>query len=126
MTADEFRRLALGLRGSVEGSHQDHPDFRVHGKIFASLGYPEPGWAMVKLTTVQQSRFIATHPECFQCVKGAWGRRGATSINLFAATPSLARRGLVLAHRNILAAQHRPMHKAAEQAAQRPAKRRAS
>jgi hypothetical protein len=123
MNADDFRRIALGLRGSTEGSHQNHPDFRLHGKIFASLGYPDPGWGMVKLTRSQQARLISEHPECFQCVKGAWGRRGATGINLFAATPALARRGLLLAHRNISAAERRPpMH--AEQT--RPAKKRAS
>jgi hypothetical protein len=127
MTADEFRRIALSLRGSVEGSHMHHPDFRLHGKIYASLGYPEPGWAMVKLTPAQQARFIASHPDCFQCVKGAWGRRGATSVNLFAATPPLARRALVLAHRNVSATQHRAVPRPhAEHAAARPAKKRAS
>ena len=127
MNADEFRRIALSLRGSVEGSHQHHPDFRVHGKIYASLGCPEPGWAMVRLTPAQQARFVASHPDCFHCIKGAWGRRGATSVNLFAATPPEARRALVLAHRNICAAQRRPMSRPhAEHAAARPAKQRAS
>jgi hypothetical protein len=125
MNADEFRRIALGLRGSIEGSHMNHPDFRLHGKIFASLGYPDPGWGMVKLTTSQQTRLVAEHPECFQPVKGAWGRRGATNINLFSTTPALARRGLLLAHRNISASQRRPPRHAAEQT-QRPAKKRAS
>jgi hypothetical protein len=127
MNADEFRRIALALRGSVEGSHQHHPDFRVHGKIYASLGYPEPGWGMVKLTPAQQARFVALHPDCFQCVKGAWGRRGATSINLFGANPTLARRALALAHRNVSAAQHRAVPRSyAEHAPARPAKQRAS
>jgi hypothetical protein len=108
MIADEFRRLALSLRGTVEGRHHDHPDFRVHGKIFATLGYPDGGWAMVRLTPAQQARFVGASPECFQSVKGAWGRRGATSVNLFAATPALVRRSLVLAHRNVCAARRRP------------------
>ena len=127
MTPDDFRRLALGFRGSVEGAHHDHPDFSVHEKIFATLGYPDAGWAMVKLTPAQQARFVGAHPECFQCVKGAWGRRGATNLNLFAAPASLAKRGLALAHRNVVAAERRPAHRATlDQPSARPAKKRAS
>lgn len=125
MTADEFRRIALGFPGSVESSHHHHPDFRLHGKIFATLGYPDAGWAMVKLTPSQQVRFVGTHSECFQPVKGAWGRRGATSVNLFAVTEPLARRCLALAHRNIKAVQHPKPRQHEERPATR-ARRRAS
>ena len=49
VTADAFRRLALSLPEAVEGSHMGHADFRVCGKIFATLG-PDETWGMVKLT----------------------------------------------------------------------------
>lgn len=106
MNADDFRRIALSFKGSVENSHRHHPDFRWNGKSFATLGYPDAGWAMVRLTPSQQARFVGEHPECFQPAKGAWGRRGATTLNLFAATESLVRRSLALAFRNLKAAQH--------------------
>jgi len=60
----------------------DHPDFRVGGRIFATLGYPRGGWAMVKLTPEQQRRFIVRHPAMFIPVKGGWGRGGATNVQL--------------------------------------------
>ena len=45
MTAAEFRRLALSLPEAEEREHMHHPDFRVGGKIFATLGYPDKSWA---------------------------------------------------------------------------------
>ena len=118
MTADEFRRVALAFPDSVEASHHHHPDFRVNGKIFATLGYPDGAWGMVRLTPSQQARFVAAYPECFRPVKGAWGRRGATNINLFALTEPLARRSLALAHRNVKA-----LHPLPRQHEERPAGR---
>jgi predicted DNA-binding protein (MmcQ/YjbR family) len=59
MTREHFRRMALGLPGSLEQSHMGHPDFRVSGKIFATLDYPGEGWAMVKLSPERQARFVA-------------------------------------------------------------------
>jgi hypothetical protein len=104
VTADDFRRIALGFRGSVEGTHGDRPVFRVHGRIFATLGHPEAGWAVVNLTPAQQARFMAEHPQCFQPLRGGLGRRGATQVNLFGADSAEARRSLALAHRNVAAA----------------------
>ena len=67
-----------------------HPDFRVRGKIFASLGYPDADWGMVKLTPEQQHMFVHSEPAVFAVVKGGWGRRGATNVRLPAANkPSL-------------------------------------
>jgi hypothetical protein len=82
MTANDFRRLALALPETIESAHMDHPDFRVGGKIFATLGHPAEGWGMVKLTPEQQHYFSRDYPKAFVPVKGAWGRRGATSVNL--------------------------------------------
>jgi hypothetical protein len=82
MTTADFRRLALALPETTDSAHMDHPDFRVRGKVFATLGYPAQGWGMVKLTPEQQHYFSKEHREIFVPVRGAWGRRGATSVHL--------------------------------------------
>jgi hypothetical protein len=99
MTANEFRSLALGLPEAVEAAHMGHPDFRVGGKIFATLG-PGEAWGMVKLNAEQQAVFVGTEPDVFQPVNGAWGRRGATYVRLEAATVAAVRQALVVAWRN--------------------------
>lgn len=80
MGPDEFRALALSLPGAVEGGHMGHADFRVGKTVFASLGYPDARWAMVKLTPAQQAEVGAA--AAFEPVKGGWGKRGATLVNL--------------------------------------------
>ena len=82
MTAGQFRRLALGLPGVIASSHFRHPDFRVRNKIFATLGYPDPHWGMVKLTPEQQKELLRLAPETFRPAAGAWGRRGGTLVLL--------------------------------------------
>ncbi|KAF5407560.1 MAG: hypothetical protein Udaeo2_23320 [Candidatus Udaeobacter sp.] len=77
MTSDEFRKMALEIPTTVERSHMNHPDFRVAGKIFASLGVPDESWGMVKLTLEQQRTLIEKAPEVFKPSSGAWGRQGA-------------------------------------------------
>ncbi len=59
-----------------------HPDFRVEGKVFATLGYPRDGWAMVALTSYDQDAFVKLHPKAFLPVKGKWGEQGATNVVL--------------------------------------------
>ena len=71
-----------------------HPDFRVCGKIFATLGYPDKNFAVVKLTPDEQRDFVRGDPNVFQPVKGAWGRRGSTSIHLPAAKIEIVREAL--------------------------------
>ena len=100
MTAEDFRNLALGLPATAEHAHHDHPDFRVRGKVFATLGYPEHGWAMVKLAPEQQHNFVGAYPAAFVPVTGAWGRRGATSVRLKIAHKAVVRRALAAAWRN--------------------------
>ena len=100
MTANDFRRLSLSLPEAIESAHMDHPDFRVGGKIFATLGHPADGWGMVKLTPEQQHYFSKDEPEVFVPVKGAWGRRGATSVNLKAANKKTLLKAIRAAWRN--------------------------
>ena len=97
MTADEFRKLALNFPGAVESSHMNHPDFRVRGKIFATLGYPDAAWAMVKLNPEQQQEFVRAEPKVFMPVKGGWGRKGATSVRLKVAKKPTLRTALAAA-----------------------------
>jgi hypothetical protein len=99
MTADEFRALALSLPEAVEGAHMGHADFRVRGKIFATLG-PDEGWGMVKLTPETQGTFVRGEPDAFQPFNGAWGRRGCTRVLLDAAEESSTRQALIAAWRN--------------------------
>jgi hypothetical protein len=100
MTFDDFRTIALSLPDAFESAHMDHPDFRVCGKIFATI-WPDEGWGMVKLTLEQQSLFMRDEPEVFVPVKGGWGRKGATNVRLESANPTIVRNALVTAWRNI-------------------------
>jgi len=96
VTAKDFRRLALGLEGVVEAEHMNHPDFRVGGKIFATL---QPGLkkGMVALSPEEQARFIEEAPKTFEPVAGAWGGGGATSVLLAAADEEIVGEALTLA-----------------------------
>ena len=100
MTADEFRELALSLPEASEGEHMGHPDFRVRGKIFATLAYPDDDLGMVKLTPDQQGLFVRTEPAVFRPVKGGWGRRGCTHVCLPDADEASVRQALLAAWRN--------------------------
>ncbi len=100
VTADGFRRLALTLPQSCESLHQNHPDFRVGKRVFATLGYPDPTWGMVKLTPAQQRRLVALHPKVFVPVKGAWGARGSTNVKLSSSTRTALWPALLAAWKN--------------------------
>jgi YjbR protein len=82
MTAADFRRIALGLDGAEEGSHMGAVDFRVGGRIFATLASVGQGFGNLMLTPELQAEFVAEEPEIFIPVKGGWGRMGATHIDL--------------------------------------------
>ena len=85
MTAAEFRRIALSLPGAVEGAHGGHPDFRVGGKIFATLGYPDARSGALMLTPQDQDFLLRDYPRAFIPAVGAWGRAGSTMVLLRAA-----------------------------------------
>lgn len=82
MTPDQFRRIALGFPEAVESSHGGHPDFRVGGKIFATLGYPNDTYGVVVLTPQDQQLIIKDYPTAFAPAAGAWGAAGSTVVLL--------------------------------------------
>lgn len=100
MTAKDFRQLALALPETEERAHMSHPGFRVAGKIFATLGYPDKTCGMVKLSPEEQHYFSKDHPKVFIPVKGAWGRRGATFVHLELVKKDILRKALAAAWRN--------------------------
>jgi len=99
MTPNDFRKLALSFPETEERAHMNHPDFRVAGKIFATLGYPDRSWGMVKLTPVEQEKLVEAEPAVFVPAKGAWGRQGSTTVNLKAAKKDVVRSALAAAWR---------------------------
>ena len=100
MTANDFRKIALALPETEERQHMNHPDFRVAGKVFATLGYPDASLGMVKLSPEDQHYFSKDHPDVFVPVKGAWGRRGATFVHLERVKKAMLRAAIHAAWRN--------------------------
>ncbi|MGC1298517.1 MAG: MmcQ/YjbR family DNA-binding protein [Alloacidobacterium sp.] len=82
MKVADFRRIALSLEGAEESSHMGSPDFRVDGRIFATLASQNDGYGNLMLTVEQQQAFIADRPDLFLPIKGGWGRMGMTHIIL--------------------------------------------
>jgi hypothetical protein len=105
MTADTFRKMALRFPGAIESEHMNHPDFRVEGKIFATLGSPDNTWGMVKLTPEQQRSFLKKAPAMFKPCTGVWGERGATNVHLALARKTVLQTALAAAFKNVTAQQ---------------------
>jgi len=99
MTAAEFRRIALDMPQASESAHMDHPDFRVGGKIFATLGYPDKNHGMVILPPEEQERLVEAHPKVFTPAKGAWGKQGSTSVLLESVDKAILRKAMEIAWR---------------------------
>jgi hypothetical protein len=89
MTIDDFRRLALSLPGVEESSHMGAPDFRVGGRIFATLAAQKQGYGNLLLDPEQQAAFVQELPGVFIPIPGGWGRNGATHVRLSAASEDL-------------------------------------
>ena len=93
-TAEDFRRLALSFDGAEERAHMNHPDFRVGGRVFATLGYPDEACGAVALLPEQQELAIAAEPDAFTPAAGAWGRGGSTVVRLDAVSVDWLERAL--------------------------------
>ena len=99
MTPADFRRIALSLEGAEEGSHMGAVDFRVGGRVFATLASVEEGYGNLMLTLEVQADFVAEAPNIFVPIKGGWGRMGMTHILLAAANEEVLEGALGTAHR---------------------------
>jgi len=82
MNIADFRRIVLSLPGTEESSHMGQPDFRVDGRIFATLASAKQGYGNLMLTLEQQVSFVQEMPEVFLPIPGGWGRMGMTHIRL--------------------------------------------
>ncbi len=99
MTAEQFRKLVLSFPDTEERAHHGHPDFRVGGKIFATLGYPDQTRGMVQLTPEQQAELMHDHPLVFSPAAGAWGRNGSTIVHLPKATKAVLQTAVAAAYK---------------------------
>ncbi|MBA3881386.1 MAG: MmcQ/YjbR family DNA-binding protein [Chthoniobacterales bacterium] len=99
MKANEFRAIALSMAEASESAHMGHPDFRVGGKIFASLGYPDDSFGAVMLASEEQEKLLRAHPGIFTPANGAWGRRGSTCVRLDAVRAPTLRKAIAAAWR---------------------------
>lgn len=109
MDANDFRRAATDLPEVEEREHQDHPDFRVGGKVFASLGR-DGAWGMVKLDPDDQARRVAKDPALYEPFAGAWGKHGCTKVHLARCKDAEARDALAAAWRNVAPKKVRAAH----------------
>jgi len=89
MDAEDFRRIALSLEGAEESAHMGAPDFRVGGRIFATLASQDQGYGNLMLTPEQQAEFVRELPDVFLPIRGGWGRMGSTHIRLAKANEEL-------------------------------------
>jgi hypothetical protein len=120
MTAEGFRRIALGMPGAVEGAHMAHPDFRTAaGKIFATL-QADGVRGMVTLTPDQQAERIADHPGVFEPASGAWGRQGCTMVRLDRAGADVVGEAITVAWQHASRARTGPRRRAAPRASAAP------
>lgn len=84
-----------------------HPDFRVNGRIFATLSADDER-GMVKLTPAQQEEFIRAEPDTFEPASGAWGRQGCTMVRLASAGEELLGEAMTLAWQGMVKARRKP------------------
>ena len=123
MREKDFRRIALGMEGAVEGAHMGHPDFRVNNRIFATLHHDRE-FGMVALTPDQQEQFMRAHPDAFAPESGAWGRAGSTRVRLASVQEETLGEAVTLAWQNTVnKGASAPSRKRAAKPVRRPKKR---
>lgn len=101
MREHDYRRIALGMQDAVEDAHMGHPDFRVNGRIFATLHHDRTSGGLM-LTPDQQARFLRDHSKAFTPASGAWGRAGATTVSLAAVEEEVLGEAMTLAWQNAM------------------------
>jgi hypothetical protein len=119
MRVEDFRRIALTLEGAEESSHMGAPDFRVGGRIFATLASQAQGYGNLMLTLEQQALFVAESPGIFVPIAGGWGRMGMTHIRLAAANEDVLAGALQTAWKNRVEKNRKPAGKAKKSSSRR-------
>jgi hypothetical protein len=99
VTAADFRRIALSMPEAVEGSHFGNADFRLAGKIFATLALEKEGYGVLLLDPEQQAGMVEDEPKVFSPVPGGWGRKGSTRVRLANVAPDILEAALRMAWR---------------------------
>ena len=122
MTSKDFRRIALSMEGAEEGSHMGAVDFRVGGRIFATLASVKEGYGNLMLTPEAQAEFVGERPDRFLPVRGGWGAGGATHIRLSVADEDSLRGALHTAWK-LRMEKNRKSGRSASRRASKPAKR---
>jgi hypothetical protein len=124
LSGKDFRRIALGMKGAIEGAHMGHPDFRVNNRIFATLRHRDT-LGMVVLAPDEQQRFIQDYPDAFEPERGAWGRSGCTRVQLSGVDEDALGEAMTLAWRTAASRPPARPRKAVRPAngARRPARR---
>jgi hypothetical protein len=102
LTANDFRRIALGMEGAIEGAHMGHPDFRVNNRIFATL-HDGDRFGMVALSPEDQAMFIRSRPSAFEPESGAWGLQGCTRVHIDSVDEDALGEAMTLAWRRAVA-----------------------
>jgi predicted DNA-binding protein (MmcQ/YjbR family) len=119
MTPDEFRALALSLPDAEANAHLGNPDFRVKGKIFATMG-GTTGRPVVKLTAEEQDLLFSVLPQIFAPVPGSWGQKGWTHLTLSAIDEATAKDALERSWRNVVQPPKRPRARKAAAGSETP------
>ena len=123
MTAAQFRKLVLSFAEAEERAHHGHPDFRVGGKIFATLGYPELTCGVVHLTPEQQAEMMHDHPLVFSPAAGKWGQDGSTVVRLTNATRTVLKPAVEAAWNNAVAKSAKTSSRARREPSSKPVRR---
>ena len=124
MNSSDFRRIALSLDGVEEGWHFGAADFRVGGRIFATLAAEKQGYGNLMLTPEQQAAFVDEAPQIFLPIPGGWGRNGATHVVLALANADLLLGALRTAWKLRVEKNEKTKGKSSARAAQRVGARR--
>lgn len=100
VTVNAFVKLALSFQDAVELPHFHLRSFRRSGKIFATL-WEKENKVMIKLPLVEQSVFCSYDKITFSPVPGAWGRKGATFVQLSTVRKDMLLDALSVAYKSL-------------------------
>jgi hypothetical protein len=85
MDASDLRRLVLGHEGTIEGPQMGKADFRLGGRIFATLATEDQGYGNLVLTPEQQAAFVEELPEVFLPIPGGRVALSRRMLSVFCA-----------------------------------------